>query len=672
MSKPFVIACLKMASLLAGALYAAPALAQTLPLEGALREPEPVAQEQVSSRQTGQLIARESQDPADRVEPPGLVIQPGTQTISPFLALAMEEELSNLMGRFESALLLGSVSDYPEELNVGAREKADLSASEAAESPYHPALAMAQRTLDGWSGWLRQRDYATARSQWLSARQALWNEFPRNHSLAQAEVRAMWLDRGTIVRAGSKRGMAQIFERLAAAGINTVFVETVNAGYPIYPSEVAPEQNPMTRHWDPLAAAVELGKEHDIEVHAWMWLFAAGNRRHNHLLNLPNDYPGPLLSANPTWAGYSRRGQMIPVGQDKPFLDPANPQVRSYLLRQMREIVTNYDVDGIQFDYVRYPFQDPSADRTYGYGLEGRLRFRELTGVDPATLSPRRDPKLSPIQQRRRQQLWNRWTEFRIEQVSSFVAEASTMLRQQRPDLTISAAVFAKPTHERRQKIQQDWEDWARRGDVDWIVLMSYAMDTSRFEELIHPWVLNNDYGSTLIIPGIRLLNLPDMAAFDQIQTLRDLPVSGYALFAADNLQRGIQTLLNNTQGPAVMAETQPVPQRQPFVAAAERYRLLQREWSWLLSNDQLNLADGDLENWIERVNQLGEDINRLADEPSYRQLNQVERQLSQLMEIVDDGVINKTVNHQYRQRVWRHRLVSIERMLAYGRVRQL
>ena len=136
------------------------------------------------------------------------------------------------------------------------------------------------------------------------------------------------------------------------------------------------------------------------------------------------------------------------------------------------------------------------------------------------------------------------------------------MLRQRRPELTISAAVFAKPTHERIQKIQQDWETWAQRGDVDWIVLMSYAMDTNRFEDLISPWILEANYGSTLIIPGIRLLNLPEMAALDQIQTLRDLPVSGYALFAVDNLQRGIQTLLNNTQGEAGVSQS--LPQQQP------------------------------------------------------------------------------------------------------------
>lgn len=622
----------------------------------------------------GQQLALTETDPAHIAEPPGLDIRPGNGAISPFLELAMQEELNNLMGRFEGALLHNHASTQPAELALGSlkTDEGSLSASlggAGLTTPLtHPALETAQKTLEDWPELIARRDYSTARQRWLEARRALWNAFPVDQSLAQAEVRAMWLDRGTIVRAGSEAGLEDVFDRLAEAGINTVFFEAINAGYPIYPSRIAPQQNPLTRHWDPLEAAVRLGKERGIEVHAWVWLFAAGNRRHNAILNLPTNYPGPLINANPGWAGYDRQGRMVPVGQDKPFLDPANPEVRSYLMRMLQELTNNYDVDGVQFDYVRYPFQDPGANRTYGYGTAARLRFRDMTGLDPAVLSPRADASLSTYEQRRQRQLWQRWTDFRVEQVSSFVAEASQMLRQQKPGLTISAAVFAKPTHERVQKIQQDWETWAKRGDVDWIVLMSYAMDTNRFEELIHPWVLNANYGSTLIIPGIRLLNLPDMAAFDQIQTLRDLPVSGYALFAADNLERGIQTLLNATQGDAEVSHS--LPQQQPFDTASERYQSLQREWSWLLSNGQLLMTEQRLSQWASDVNELGEQLAALAEAPSHRKLEEVRSQLDQLDRVITADLSVKSQQNQYRLQTWQHRLTTIEHLLAYGEER--
>ena len=371
---------------------------------------------------------------------------------------------------------------------------------------------------------------------------------------ASQEIRAIWLDRGTIVAAGSEQGLAKVFERFKAAGINTVFVETVNAGYPIYPSSVAPEQNPLIHGWDPLQSAVDLGKAYDMQIHAWVWLFAVGNQPHNSLVGKSASFPGPVISAHPDWAGYDNYGNLLIPGQTKFFLDPANPEVRQYLFDLLSEIAYRYDVDGIQFDYIRYPFQDLAAQRLFGYGLVGRERFWNLTGIDPILLSPHSggDPRMA--------HLWSQWTAFRTQQITSFVTEASFRLRRQQPGLLLSAAVFADGTYQRQQVIQQDWEDWADQGLVDWIVLMSYATTTQRFEELVRPWVMASGYRYTRVIPGIRLLNLPTAIAASQLQLLRDLSTGGYALFAAANLSGEMQTMLVSFQeGEAIAAARYPV-----------------------------------------------------------------------------------------------------------------
>ncbi|MEM9161454.1 MAG: family 10 glycosylhydrolase [Cyanobacteria bacterium P01_F01_bin.4] len=605
-------------------------------------------------------VAPNALDPSEQIAPPGLDIQPG-EPITPSLATAMRQELENLMGRFESALLIANSVDQPSQLS--ARQTAGtLTASVGPvgigeATTMTPALALAQQLLEDWSGLLARKDNDTVRSRWLNARRALWAEFPMR-SVAQPEIRAVWLDRGTLVRARSRQGLARIFDRLSAAGINTVFVETVNAGYPIYPSRVAPQQNPLTRSWDPLAAAVDLGKSHDIEVHAWVWTFAAGNQAHNRLLNQPADYMGPVLNVHPTWANYDNRGEMLPLGQTKPFLDPANPEVRSYLLRLLNEIAGNYDVAGIHLDYIRYPFQDPGANRTYGYGLASRQQFQRMTGTDPVALSPRDNP-----------QLWSRWTQFRTQQVSSFVADASQTLKRLRPELIVSTAVFAQPTHERLQKLQQDWESWARQGSVDWIVLMSYAADTQRFSELIRPWVVEANYGSTLVIPGIRL-NTSRMAALDQIRALRDLPTTGYALFAAEYLDQGLQSALNAIQGPSATLRSQPIPQQRPFAAAVARYQTLQREWNWLLSHQQLQMDERNLQELVREANALGEELDGLSGNASHRDLVRVRSRLDRLRTQLNTDMTVRTASRRYRLRAWQHRLSTIERLLAYGESR--
>ena len=469
----------------------------------------------------------------------------------------------------------------------------------------------------------------------------------------------MWLDRGTIVGARNPEGLARLFDRLAAAGINTVFFETVNAGYPIYPSRVAPEQNPLTRRWDPLAHAVELAHARNMTLHAWVWVFAAGNQQHNRLLNLPADYPGPLLSRHPHWAGADNRGNPIPLGQDKPFLDPANPEVRSYLTRLMSEMVQEYDIDGIHLDYIRYPFQDPGANRTYGYGTAARWNFRSITGVDPVDLSPQPNPSLSPDHPLKQRVLWNRWSEYRIQQVTSFVATLSNTLRRQRPDLVMSAAVFAHPEHERLQKIQQDWGTWAKAGHIDWVVLMSYAQDTSRFEQLLRPWMNGQPFGSALVIPGIRIYNLSPQAALDQMQTARDLPTPGFALFAAADLNTEFATLFAQTQ--ATPAPSAPVP------LALERYQTLQREWNWLLSHQKLWMERPVLEQWVRDVNRLEADLLTLANAPSRRGLDRVQQGLTRVRAPLAAPILIETANGTYRLQVWHHRLGVIEQLLRHS-----
>jgi uncharacterized lipoprotein YddW (UPF0748 family) len=621
---------------------------------------------QVPSRPQPQTTLS-TQDPAEQVAPAGLSVNTSAQPITTMEAIAMRQELENLIGRFESALLSADSANSPTSLTavqptqLSLHDKSPdlltasvadtITTAIAGEPEGNETVRAARRILNSFPQLIAQQDYRTARQQWLQARRMLWDHFPTDRPIVQPEIRAIWLDRGTIIRAGSRQGLAEIFDRLAAAGINTVFFETVNAGFPIYPSQVAPQQNPLVQGWDPLAAAVELAHDRGIELHAWVWTFAVGNRAHNALLNLPDDYPGPIISAHPNWANSDNSGNLIPLGQGKPFLDPANPEVRQYLLRLFNEIVTRYDVDGLQLDYIRYPFQDPGAGRTYGYGMAARQQFQSLTGVDPLTLTPSHP-------------LWEQWTEFRAEQINSFVADVSQMLQRRRSDLILSTAVFALSEHERMQKIQQNWEVWARRGDVNLIVTMSYAMDTNSFLRLASPWLTSDDLGAALVLPSIRLLNLSDAGTIDQIQALRDLSAGGYSLFAAENLDDGLQGIFDRTQG---QQNNQPIPYRQPFAAAASRYQALEREWSFLLANGQLWVRDPQLTQWRTQANALGQAFDQLAAHPSPQHL-QAARELLQTFQTQFNGWMHlQSLSNDYRVRTWQYRLTTLESLLNYG-----
>lgn len=611
-------------------------------------------------------------DPAEQVAPPGVEVEAGSLPIATLEAIAMRQELENLIGRVESALLTANATNSSTQTASSSASPSSETASSVVASTKEfvttasaetnttaadttQIVTKARQGLQKFSQLVAQGDYRNARSQWLQTRRFLWDNYPTERLRAQPEIRAIWLDRGTIVRAGSEQGLAALFDRLAAAGINTVFFETVNAGYPIYPSQVAPQQNPLTRGWDPLAAAVKLAHARGMELHAWVWAFAAGNERHNLLLNLPKDYPGPVIAAHPDWANYDNQGRIIPVGQGKPFLDPANPEVRRYLQQLLSEIANRYQVDGIQLDYIRYPFQDPAAGRTYGYGKAARAQFQQLAGVDPLKISPSD------------RNLWQRWTNFRTQQIDSFVAETSQQLRRLKPNLIMSVAVFPLPQHERIQKLQQHWETWAERGDIQLVVPMAYAMDTNRFQRLVQPYLTSSKLNSTLIMPGIRLLNLPEAVAIDQIQALRDLPSGGYSLFAAENFNDRLQTIFQKTQGPIQRTPKEPIPYRQPFAAAAVRYSALQREWNFLSAQKQLWMREPALSRWQNQSKALDQALQALAEAPGRDRLKTAKRELTNFRAQFSSWMNLYALEHRYQVDAWEHRLESIDTLLNYG-----
>ena len=584
-----------------------------------------------------------------------LDIKPGSRKpISRRETLALQQELLKLIGRVESANLAVAA------VNNGTQTAQAQTAQFASSQPgvltlsNKQVISQAREVVRRLPQLVAKRKYAEARKQWLAAKNSLWNQFPIKKRFAQPEIRAIWLDRGTIVKARNEQGLAKVFDRFSQAGINTVFFETVNAGYTVYPSKVAPQQNPLTRNWDPLKSAVKLAHDRGMELHAWVWVFAAGNQRHNKILGLNSNYPGPVLAAHPDWAGYDRRGKMIPQGQNKPFFDPANPQLRQYLLKQYEEIVTRYDVDGLHLDYIRYPFQDHQRNRSYGYGKAARTLFKERYGVDPKKISPRQ------------RNIWQKWTAFRTQQIDSFVAQVSQKMRQKKSDLIMSVAVFPLPEQERIKKLQQHWEVWAKRGDIDLIVPMTYALDTPTFSRLAQPWIVSKKLGSTLLVPGIRLLNLPTLGAFDQLQLIRDLPVGGYALFAAENLQnQQLQQVFSNTQGNKVKDE--PIPYRQPYKTAALRYGSLQKEWELLLQNNQLKISASRISEFKTQAEVLQSALNQLAKSSSSANLQTAKASLTRFQSQFRVLVRQHALNNPYQARVWENRLSMIERLIKFG-----
>lgn len=205
------------------------------------------------------------------------------------------------------------------------------------------------------------------------------------------EVRAAWITavygldwphtRATSARSiqQQKDELIEILDKLKAAHFNTVLFQTRTRGDVLYRSDIEPMNAILTGHndgdpgYDPLAFAIEECHKRGMECHAWMVAIPLGSRRHaNGLGN----------------RSVARRHPEICVSYNRQyFLNPGHPKTKEYLMSLVREVVTCYDVDGVHFDYLRYPnralnFPDRAQYRRYANGRDlAQWRRDNLTEI---------------------------------------------------------------------------------------------------------------------------------------------------------------------------------------------------------------------------------------------------------------------------------------------------
>ena len=391
------------------------------------------------------------------------------------------------------------------------------------------------------------------------------------------EGRAIWLDRGSIVNSGGPEGLRNTLRKLHEAGINIVYFETLNAGFPVYPSKYL-TRNPLINGWDPLQVAVEESHKLGMELHAWVWVFAVGNKRHNPLIGKDETYPGPVLTDAGLMSEALRNpnGGFIPGSgrQHEFWVSPASPKGRQFLKDVYSEIVSKYDVDGLQLDYIRFPFQ--SSQHPMGYDAVTMERFKTSTGVD-----------LSGGLDEQKRKLWTAWKTY---QVSSFVKEISQTLKGIKPDLKLSAAVFPMKREQRILAIQQDWETWVENGWIDTLSPMSYTRSPELLAR-VSDYVKNSPRSRTLVYPGIAIDRLEAGQLLGQLEALRHGGVLGSTLFANAHLNESKAQLLG--RGPYKQKPSEP-PHKNPLHGASVILKDYEHKLTTLQQAGELDMMSPD------------------------------------------------------------------------------
>ncbi|GBO52791.1 hypothetical protein APA_592 [Pseudanabaena sp. lw0831] len=305
------------------------------------------------------------------------------------------------------------------------------------------------------------------------------------------EIRGVWLTSNDFSVFRDRKQLSEALQQLKQLNFNTIYPVVWNSGYAMYPSTVALEAGAQP--------FVYRGSEgHDIVAD----IIAQGHK--NNLLVMPwfeFGFMAPEMSelaiAHPDWLTQQRNGDKtsITAAGEVSWLNPFHPEVQKFLTELVLEAVSNYDLDGIQFD------DHTSLPKTFGYDRYTLNLYRqEMKEEAPADVN---DPD------------WVRW---RANKITAFMARLSKLVKQRKPNVIFSVSPNYYEFAYKQQL--QDWLGWVRQGFVDELLVQVYRDDLDDYlSQISRPEIVevqNKISTAIAILSGLRNSNVPMSRVYSQ------------------------------------------------------------------------------------------------------------------------------------------------------------
>ena len=214
-------------------------------------------------------------------------------------------------------------------------------------------------------------------------------------------------------------------------------------------------------HFDSLAAAVDYGHKIGLQIHAWVSV-----NEDDHGWGIQSEFS----KKHPQFRWAHRDGRTY-----RSQLSFAFPEVRKYKLAILRELLTNYEIDGVFLDWIRTgdvrdnPQTDAEGVADSGYEKLLVEKFKTVNGKDPRDI-PNGDES---------------WARMRAEPQTEFMREVRKLVNARKRKLPL-AVMVGHPWHYRGElnKIDGnlrglllDVSAWAREGLMDSAVAAGYYRD---------------------------------------------------------------------------------------------------------------------------------------------------------------------------------------------------
>ena len=270
----------------------------------------------------------------------------------------------------------------------------------------------------------------------------------------EVEFSGTWVTNVASDALDSRDNIKKTVATCKASGINNIFVVVWNQGRTLYPSDIM--QNTfgvriMSRFSgrDPLQEMIEEAHKEKIKVHAWFeYGFAASN----------NQNGGLIIQTKPNWAAKNRDGNLLTKNGFE-WMNAFMPEVQDFMISLVMEVVTKYDVDGVQGDDRLPALPSEGGYDTYTVNL-----YKSQHGG----ASPPTDFNNAA------------WLTWRTDLLTEFLGKLYRQVKAKKPNVMVTTAPSVHPWA--KDNYLQDWPTWLDKGFTDMVLPQHYRYDFAAYK----------------------------------------------------------------------------------------------------------------------------------------------------------------------------------------------
>lgn len=328
-------------------------------------------------------------------------------------------------------------------------------------------------------------------------------------------IKAAWLTNSGSKLMYSRDGIRQAVQLAKRAGLTHLCPVVWNKGYTQYKSAVMQQYfgialDPSLHGFDPLQALITEAHKEGIQVIAWFEFgFAAAYL----------DSGMHVLRQYPHWAARTVDGGLVTVNQFT-WMNSFHPEVQDFLTAIVTEVVSTYDVDGIQGDD-----RMPAAPALGGYDAYTVSRYREVhAGAYPPAYHED-----------------SAWLQWRANLLTEWCRQLYAKVKSIKPAIMVAHAPSIFPWS--KEHYLQDWPAWLRQGSTDIIMPQVYRYNLAAYKTALNDALRYAHHYESKLYPGILAalgngFTMPANTLQQMIEYNRQKGIKGEAFFYMEALQR--------------------------------------------------------------------------------------------------------------------------------------